>query len=1032
MTQRDPHYWQSLEERAGDPKVRALADREFQEELPVGPAKAERLIQLGGKGSSDYTRRDFFSVMGLSAAAASLAACTRAPVTKVIPYVQKPEEVIPGAINWYASACGGCSAQCGVLYKARDGRPIKVEGNPEHPVSQGGLCAVGQGTVLSTYDAARARGPLAQGKVTTWAALDKQVLAGLEKAKASGKAVRVLAKLQSGPTIDAALALFKAEWSAKVARYDSTGQLSSLAAATQALYGVHAVPSFRFDKAKVVASFAADFLGTWVSPVAFSRLFAQARKLPLAPRPVEPEAKEGQEGEAKEATEAEVEVKVKPPAVEAFLRLWQLEPALSLTGSNADKRVPLAPSELVPALAGLVRRLGAKSAHAQKAAILAAVPNLPEPAGAAKALGQLAADLAKAGAKGLVVTGVTEPAAQVLAGLANELLGAVGTTVDLASAVELDAGDYTYEELISELEAGKVGVVVLAGVNPLQTSPDAKKLAAALAKAELKVAIADRLDETAKAADLLATSNAPAESWGDSEMRRGLLTVRQPALQPIFETRAALDSLLRWSKVPEKTTSYEFLKERLKAAVFPKAKVPAASFDAFWKRSVRDGFAEFAEEPAAAAFDAARAAPVAAQVAKAAAADLEVWAYEKVAIRDGALANNAWLQEMPDPISKVVWDNYACLSPARAAKLGVTDGQLVTVTVGSESITLPALVQPGTHEKAVAIALGYGRTSAGEVSNKVGVNVAPLAEAVKSGLRQFRAAQLTVAAGTSALCKSQTQASLEGRPHIREATLEQFEENAAHNNPAEEKLGSIWPAHAYPGHKWGLAIDLSSCTGCSACVVSCQSENNIVVVGKDEVARGRDMAWMRIDRYFAGDAENPEVLHQPMLCQHCTNAPCETVCPVLATVHSEEGLNQQVYNRCIGTRYCANNCPPKVRRFNWFAYRHDDPVERLALNPDVVVRSRGVMEKCSLCVQRINETKAETKRRGETLKDGQIQTACQQSCPTQAIVFGDLNDPKSQLAGFVRDARGYRLLNELNIGPAITYLSRIKNPGAAS
>jgi molybdopterin-containing oxidoreductase family iron-sulfur binding subunit len=1043
MTQSNPKYWQSLEARDGDAQTRALAEREFPEELPVGPAAQQAasasasvdgpLVSLG-KAKSNYTRRDFFSVMGLSAAAAGLAACTRAPVTKVVPYLNKPEEVTPGTANWYASACGGCAAQCGVLYKSRDGRPVKVEGNPEHPVSQGGLCAVGQGTVLSLYDASRARGPLAAGKATSWADLDKTVLAAFAKAQASGgaKGVRVLARTQSGPSFDAALGKLKAAWPGlKVARYDPSGQLSSIAAAHRALYGAHVVPGYRFDNAEVIASFAADFLGTWVQPVAFARQFAQGRKLPLAPRAVEA----APEGAEHEAEEGHTEVKTKPPAVHHYSRLWQLEPALSLTGSNADQRVPLAPGELVPALAGLVRRLGAGALHAQKAALLAAVPALPEPQGAGKTLDRLAAELSKAGAKGLVVTGLTEPAAQVLAALANELLGAVGTTVDLAGATTLDAGDYTYGELLSEVEAGKVGALVFAGVNPLHTHPEAGRLAAALGKVDLKISIADRADETGRACDLVATDHAPAESWGDAEARRGLLTVRQPALSPIFDTRAGLDSLLRWAKEPAAVGAYDLLRERLKAEVLPKAKGAPAAFEAFWRKALRDGFVEWGEAPLAATLDPVKAAALG-QGALRANAELELWLYEKVALRDGALANNAWLQELPDPVSKVVWDNYACLSPKRAASLGVTDGQLVTVSAGKESITLPALVQPGTHERVVAIAVGYGRTAAGEIGNKVGVNAAPLAEALggreKGEALQHGAVTLTVAAGKSLLARSQVQASLEGRPHIRAATLQQFEEDAGHDNPAEEKMGTMWDGPKYPGRKWGLAIDLSACNGCSACVIGCQSENNIVVVGKDEVSRGRDMAWMRIDRYYEGDPENPSVLHQPMLCQHCTNAPCETVCPVLATVHSEEGLNQQVYNRCVGTRYCANNCPPKVRRFNWFAYRHDNEVERLALNPDVVVRSRGVMEKCSMCVQRIQETKAEKKRAGEALLDGQIQTACQQSCPSQAIVFGDLNDPKSKLAGLVRDARGYRLLSELNIGPAITYLSRIKNPGAAS
>ncbi|MFN7131648.1 MAG: 4Fe-4S dicluster domain-containing protein, partial [Myxococcales bacterium] len=481
----------------------------------------------------------------------------------------------------------------------------------------------------------------------------------------------------------------------------------------------------------------------------------------------------------------------------------------------------------------------------------------------------------------------------------------------------------------------------------------------------------------------------------------------------------------RWSG--EAVDYYDFVRRRWQAEVHPRA--AADTFQAFWDRSVQDGFAQLPAPPETATFDARALSGVRAP----AGGGLELVLYQKVAVRDGAQANNGWLQELPDPISKVTWANYACLAPARARALGVTDGDLVTLECGGRSLTLPALLQPGVHADVVAVAVGYGRTRAGGVADGVGVNAYALAHA--DGKRAFRVpgATLTRAGGARALALSQTHASLEGRPHVQELSLPgllaKTRGGPGAQAPAPAAHGSMWSGHAYEGHKWFMVVDLNACTGCSACVVSCQAENNIPVVGADEVQRRREMHWLRLDRYYAGDEDAPAVVHQPMLCQHCDNAPCESVCPVLATVHSSEGLNQQVYNRCVGTRYCANNCPTKTRRFNWFNYPHPDPVQRLVLNPDVVVRERGVMEKCSFCVQRITSGKAQAKREGRPLRDGDVRTACQQSCPADAIVFGDINDRESRVAKLAADGASYRVLPELNLGNAVAYLPVIRNGG---
>ena len=1020
-------HWQTLEapEETG----------EFREPLPAGPDGLVRLRSPGdpgpGPAPAEVSRRGFFGMMGLSAAAVTLAGCQRAPVTKLIPYLSKPDELVPGNAVFYASACSGCAAQCGVLLKTRDGRPIKVEGNPEHPVSRGGLCAAGQASVLSLYDASRARAPSLAGKPVTWAALDTAVVRGLQSAASASRKIFVVAPVVTGPTFESLLARFLAAWpTARVVRFEPTGEISALAEASEALLGVRALPRFHLEHARTIASFAADFLGTWVDPVAFARDYADGRRLRRIARPEHGHADEARPPESHHSGEH---------AHHGFSRHWQLEPAMSLTGSNADRREPVAPRDLLPALAGLVRRLARTSSHPDRAA-LARAAEMPEPALRPGVLDLLAAELRAAGAQGVVLTGLADPAAQALALAANLLLGAEGTTVEIGGGPAVPSPGASFEELLTDLEARRAGTVLFLGVNPVYAHPDGARLGAALREVPLVVATNDRADETGAKVGYLAPDHAPAESWGDAAPARGVLTVRQPALRPLFQTRSVLESLQAWARTPAgKVSAHEALRERLRAEVFPAAASTGEPFEAFWERALQAGFVRIPAQPSVFPVRAGALAPLlAASIAGsdpgmvASAGDLQLWLHPSLSVGDGRGANNGWLQELPDPITKVTWDNVACVAPSRARQLGWTDGQLVRIAAGGRSVTVPVVVQPGTHPKVVALGLGYGRTGAGSVGNGIGADAFVLAEVRGGWVRFSRPADVRTAEGRRDLARSQVHASLEGRNHVREATLTAFLADPTAGNPEEEALDSAWGKHPLPGPSWGLAVDLSACTGCGACIVGCQAENNVPVVGRDEVLRNREMSWIRIDRYYAGDPENPEVLHQPVMCQHCANAPCETVCPVLATLHSAEGLNQQVYNRCVGTRYCANNCPPKVRRFNWFDYRHDDPVERLVLNPEVVVRSRGVMEKCSLCVHRIQEARAQAKREGRALADGAVATACQQSCPTQAIVLGDLNDPLSKVSALAGDARSYHLLAELNVRPNVSYLTRIKNPGGST
>ncbi len=983
-----PKYWQSLAERASDPGLLTQAQDEFAEPLPVGVAATP---------PDANSRRDFFKLMGLSAAAA-MVACQRAPVQKIIPYVARPDEVTPGLALWYASTCNGCSARCGLLLKTRDGRPIKVEGNDEHPVSRGGVCAVGQASVLSLYDASRARFPTRDAKRVAWAELDADVTQALREAGAAGKGIRVVLPWHLGPTAEAAVKRFLAAYpTARTVRDEPLGELAAIAEAHRVTHGVHAVPDYRFDKATVIASFGADFLGTWVSPVAFTRQYTEARDAA---------------GQRKMA------------------RHYQVEPMMTLTGAAADRRFVVAQSELRLVLADLVRRLAEKAGRE-----LPGLPLVPPLTLEESAKEELAEALWAQRHGALVVAGGDDVATQVLVNAANALLGSEGRTVSLADGTALDADALSLEALLTELREGSVGAVLFLGANPVYTDPRGEELAALLKQVPLTLSTSDRRDETVVHVGLHAPEPTALESWGDSEVRRGVVSLRQPAVAPLHETRGAVESLLQWAGAPQ--PHYDFLRARWEAEVFPQA--GGVSFSAFWDDALRRGVVSlpvpqaeapaFREEGLAKAWKGVARPP----------GEWELVLYPTVAVRDGAPANNGWLQEVADPITKATWGNPACIAPARAKALGLKDGDVVKVRAGDRTVSVPVLVQAGTHPSVIAVPVGYGRTHAGRVANGIGVNAYPLA-AVREGRARHAVPGVSVEAtgARQPLALTQTHHRLEGRPHVREAELAAFLANPRAGNEVQAGHGggghslSMWSGHEYNGHRWALAVDLSACTGCSACVVSCQAENNIPSVGREEVLRRREMHWMRIDRYYQGDEANPQVVHQPMMCQHCENAPCETVCPVLATVHSSEGLNQQVYNRCVGTRYCANNCPTKVRRFNWFDYPHDEPLERMVLNPDVVVRSRGVMEKCSLCVQRIQESKAVANREGRPLRDGEIQTACQQSCPAKAIHFGDVNDPDSQVARLAKDGRAFRLLEELNIGSSITYLTKIRNTGSGS
>jgi molybdopterin-containing oxidoreductase family iron-sulfur binding subunit len=1092
-----------LENTAGEatPNDALEAKRYFQnvEDLLGDPSLDEaRLYEIGkppavGDGS-DVARRDFMTVLGMTFAAVGLGTgCARQPVQKALPYVLKPEEIVPGNAVYYATDCRACAAGCGLLVKARDGRPIKVEGNPEHPLSLGSSCAFAQASVLNLYDGDRLRAPLVDGKAATWTELQARVDKALAGFRADGSKLAVVTRTTSGPASAAVVAKFLSQFPG--ARHVVLAEDASSQAVLEAHAATHdkaVVPFYRFDEAQVIVSIGADFLGTWIQPVAFARQWAQTRKLSAKQK--------------------------------RMSKHIQIETQMTLTGSNADERLRILPSQERAFALGLAGRV------VRSQGIDVGVPSATSPYD--KQLDAFAKLLAGARGKSLVVSGSADVVVQAAVNVVNHALGNYGKTVDLAAHLHQTGRRAEADKLLEDLTAGALQGVVLVDVNPVYDSPRGAQWAAGLKKTAFSLALSGRADETAKACQLVAATHHPLECWGDSEPQAGLVNVQQPLVRPLFDTAQAEDLLLQWSNEPAPAANgsamLAFMQKHWQRAVMPRVQGVAVDFQIFWDKAVHDGFVQLrrvalpgrlgiavggpmlaqapqgaapALEPVPAAAEvaavalAAEASPVglpadatpveapielpqpapgkfnpddAARALKGAAGSVaglgkfELVAYEKVGMRRGRYANNPLLQELPDPVSKATWGNYACVSPATAAKLGLESSDVVEVTGGDRPLRLPVVLQPGLHDEAIAIAVGYGRTAVGRVGNGVGGDVGPLA-----GLAALVKVDLKKTGDNEPVAFSQTHHSYEHRDIVRETTLPAWQATPdAGNVPLSPMLNdpkrgkrstrTLWTRHEYPGYKWSMAIDLNACTGCGACVIACNVENNVPIVGKREVLVRRELHWLRIDRYFSerkrpkgydwdptgpdllAIADNPEVVHQPMLCQHCDHAPCETVCPVLATVHTAEGLNSQAYNRCIGTRYCENNCPYKVRRFNWFNYptgdmegKQDLDIVALALNPDITPRSRGVMEKCSFCVQRIGQAKSEAVKLGKIpqtdLRDGDVVTACQQACPTEAIVFGNINDVESGVRKQYEDPRNYSVLAEVGTGPAVTYMTKVRN-----
>ncbi|QIL75641.1 TAT-variant-translocated molybdopterin oxidoreductase [Hymenobacter sp. HDW8] len=1003
--QESPKYWKGIEELENSPEFAKNAFSEFADFLPVSEKNS----------STDATvspRRDFLKLMGFSLAAATLASC-EAPIHKAIPYLNKPEEVDPGIANFYASTYFNGSDYNSVLVKTREGRPIKLEGNPESPITRGGLSARAQASVLSLYDSARLQHFAIKGQQADKDRVDQEIRSKL--AATRGK-IAIVSPTIISPSTKRAIAEFASRYpTTEHVMYDAQSQ----SALIQANGGV--LPSFDFSKANVIVSLGADFLGTWISPVEHAHQYITNRKVSSDKK--------------------------------TMSRHFQFETNLSLTGSNADVRVPLKPSEMGQATLALYNEVvggGAASTYNNAQ------------------LKKAAAELKANRGRSLVVAGSNDLAIQTLVAAINQSLGNVGAAIDTANPSMVRQGDDARMlRLVNEMNAGSVGAVIFYHANPVYDHPLAAKVKSGIAKVPLSISLNDRLDETGTLCYYAAPDHHYLESWNDYEPKRGSLSLAQPTISPLFATRQAQDSLLTWADNPQ--SYYNFLRANWRSIL-------GGNFQQGWDKAVHDGVASgtlmpASAAPSAAAIDATQAISSISRAPKG--SGIEFSLYEKVGIGNGFEANNPWLQELPDPISKATWGNYVSVPRDMAVTNEWEQGDVVKLTANGISIELPVLIQPGQAKGTVGVAVGYGRELAGKVGSKVGANAYPLATVRDNSLQYGGTVTLEKTGAKSPIAQTQTHHTvMDRKPVVQEATLADYIKNpkevteydkiATPDGLEKPNKVSLWQDYEYKNHHWGMVIDLNSCIGCGSCVIGCQVENNIAVVGKQEVINRREMHWLRIDRYYSSDttkedfaekgkldtyaamedpSENPSVIFEPMLCQHCNHAPCETVCPVLATTHSSEGLNQMTYNRCVGTRYCANNCPYKVRRFNWFSYYTNEKFEavnghmftdlgRMVLNPDVTVRARGVMEKCSFCVQRIQLAKLEAKKERRRPVDGEVVTACAQSCPTQAIIFGDLRDPNSRVSQVTRredGERGFHVLDAINVQPNITYLTKIRN-----
>lgn len=937
------------------------------------------------------SRRDFLKVFGFSFASAAVLASCKRPVQKALPYVIQPPEITPGKSLYYASSYYDGHEYSGILVKTRDGRPIKIEGNLLSEFNREGNTARVQASVLSLYDDARLKNPNAENKEATWDSIDEQIIGKLKEINSKQGEVVLLTSSIISPSTIKLIKEFGAGFSNfRWVQYDAVSY-SALLEANAICFGREVIPDYNFGKADLVVSINADFIGTWVAPVHFIPGYVSRRKLD-----------NGETG---------------------MLQHIHYESGMSLTGANADFRKKIKPSEEKNLLICLYNKIAEKTG----------VPAFPSVT-FREDLTELADKLIKSKGKSILICGTNNVDIQIIVNGINNLLGNYSDCIDLNNNIKIASGvDSRMENLVNDLSEGKVRALLMYNVNPAYDYPDSEKFLKGLKNTDLSVNMTVSLNETVGTAKYECPVNHYLESWDDAEIIPGQLSLCQPCINPIFNTRSFQDSLLKWSG---STVSYhDYITSNWEKQYFPVSGFP--EFRIFWITSLGNGVFNYTLPESKSLLYNKESLAGAMKAESSETTGYEVIISESVSMGNGMHANNPWLMELPDPVSRQCWENVAAISNNDAVIMGVQNGDVVKFSNG---LKLPVFIQPGQADGTISVSLGYGHTKCGPVCSDIGVNLYPFAK-FSGGNRSysFSIEKPEKTLEKRQLALTQEHSSMEGRPIVRETSLRKYKADPSSGNELhkefEENHKTLYPDVKYDGFHWGLTIDLNACVGCNSCVIACQAENNIPVVGKSEVIKRRIMHWIKIDRYYSDNADDPKVYFQPLACQHCDNAPCENVCPVSATNHSSEGLNQMTYNRCVGTKYCINNCPYKVRRFNWYRYTNSKNFDfnaasdlgKMVLNPDVTVRERGVVEKCSFCVQRIQEKKLQAKLENRTLNDNEIKTACMQACPAGAIVFGNLNDKSSKVARLFGDPRSYSLLEELHTLPNTAYLTKVRN-----
>jgi MoCo/4Fe-4S cofactor protein with predicted Tat translocation signal len=1015
-------YWTSLESLGSSPEYQEYLEREF----PEGAS------ELG----SGVSRRRFLQVMGAGMALAGVSGCKqiRRPESHILAYNKMPESMVPGKAQYYATTMSLRGEAVGIIVESHEGRPTKIEGNPDHPASLGATHRQHQASILDLYNPDRSQTPLNKGQAATWEAFFAEAESMLSAAKANGGAgIRLVTGYNTSPTFNALWTEFAKSFpNAKWVVYEPAGR-DSVIAGLQQVVGKAVEPHLVLKNAKRIVSFDADLTENEVGALENSKALAKTRN---------------------------------PDKPEDMVRFYMVESQFSATGGMADHRLRVKPSEITPALVAFAKELASQGLDFSSVGLdVATLPGHVESLDHAF-IKATAADVLAHRAESVIAVGRNESAYAHAIGFAiNRALGSEGKTVVYRNSTVVQLGPVVAEHqlgmnqlkaLAADLDAGLVDCLLTIDVNIAYNSPADLGLVQKLSKAKASIHLGMELDETAVLSQWHLPMSHYLEAWGDAQAFDGTLSLIQPLIEPLYSTLSPIELL---AKLSGNTTSSS---HDLVQSVW-KAKMDGLGFDKSWRKWVHDGLVIGSAGPienvavASGSFS-KLAADYVASAPKS--QGIEIQFREHPNVGDGRFANNSWMQELPAPISKICWDNVAFLSPNLVKELGIpnllnpastgttmadyNNRPMVQITVGGKSLDVVAWVMPGLAEKTILLHTGYGRTQVGKVGEGTGVNAHLLMTTANP--TYVVGAEVKATGASYHVACTQDHWSIMGRPIAREGTLEAytaekeefFSEEKWNEHPPEKSLWDDMKDRGdydfTKGMQWGMVIDFNSCTGCNACVVACQAENNIPVVGKEQVVRGREMHWIRIDRYFSGDVENPEIIYQAMACQQCENAPCEEVCPVAATVHSHDGLNDMAYNRCVGTRYCSNNCPYKVRRFNFLNYTNQwiHSTERFQKNPDVTVRFRGVMEKCTYCVQRINVARIQYKNKGvEIVPDGAITPACAQACPGDAIVFGNINDPESRVSKYKKHPRNFGVLNDINTRPRTSYMGRVRNPNPA-